>query len=40
MSARITEIEESYDQGGMSLGVIFGKPLLTINEKLKKAGGT
>ncbi len=39
MNARITEIEESYDREGMSLNVIFGKPLLTINEKLKSLGG-
>lgn len=38
MAARITEIEESYDRDGMSLGVTFGKPLLTLAQKLK--GGT
>ena len=38
MTARITEIEESYDKDGMSLGVTFGKPLLTLAQKLK--GGT
>jgi len=38
MAARITEIEESYDRVGMSLGVTFGKPLLTLSQKLK--GGT
>jgi len=35
MTARITEIEESYDRSGMSLGVTFGKPLLTLAQKLK-----
>ena len=35
MTARITEIEESYDKSGMSLGVTFGKPLLTLAQKLK-----
>ena len=35
MTARITEIEESYDLSGMSLGVTFGKPLLTLAQKLK-----
>lgn len=35
MTARITEIEESYDRDGMSLGVTFGKPLLTLAQKLK-----
>lgn len=35
LNARITEIEESYDQDGMGLGVTFGKPLLTLAQKLK-----
>ena len=35
MTARITEIEESYDREGMSLAVIFGKPMLTLAEKLR-----
>lgn len=35
LTARITEIEESYDRDGMSLGVTFGKPLLTLVQKLK-----
>jgi hypothetical protein len=35
MTARITEIEESYDRDGMSLSVTFGKPLLTLAQKLK-----
>jgi hypothetical protein len=39
LNARITEIEESYDREGMSLNVTFGKPLLTINEKIKMYGG-
>jgi hypothetical protein len=34
MSARITEVEESYDREGFSLNVTFGKPLLTLAEKL------
>jgi hypothetical protein len=38
LSARITEIEESYDREGMSMNVTFGKPLLTLAQKLK--GGT
>lgn len=36
MTARITTIEESYDRDGMSLSVTFGKPLLTLSEKLKR----
>ena len=39
LNARITEIEESYDREGMSLSAVFGKPLLTINEKLRIFGG-
>ena len=35
LSARITEAEESYDREGMSLAVTFGKPLLTLAQKLK-----
>lgn len=35
MTARITEIEESYDRSGMSLAVTFGKPLLSLLQKLK-----
>lgn len=35
LSARITEIEESYDRVGMSLSVTFGKPLLSLMQKLK-----
>lgn len=37
MTARITTIEESYDRDGMSLFVTFGKPLLTLSEKLKRS---
>ena len=37
MSARITTIEESYDRDGMGLSVTFGKPLLTLSEKLKRS---
>jgi len=36
LSARITEIEESYDREGMSIAVTFGKPLLTLAQKLKR----
>jgi len=36
VSARITEIEESYDREGMSIAVTFGKPLLTLAQKLKR----
>jgi len=39
ITARVTEVEESYDREGMSLSVIFGKPLLTINEKIRMLGG-
>lgn len=37
MTARITSVEESYDREGMSLSVVFGKPLLTLSEKLKRS---
>lgn len=37
MTARITTVEESYDRDGMSLSVTFGKPLLTLSEKLKRS---
>lgn len=37
MTARITAVEESYDRDGMSLSVTFGKPLLTLSEKLKRS---
>ncbi len=33
MTARITEIEESYDRSGMSLDAVLGKPLLTLAQK-------
>jgi hypothetical protein len=36
MLARITEVEESYDRDGMSLSVTFGKPLLTLSQRLKQ----
>jgi hypothetical protein len=39
LHTRITEIEENYDREGMSLSATFGKPLLTINEKIKSWGG-
>jgi hypothetical protein len=35
LNARITEVEESYDREGMSLSVTFGKPLLTLAQRLK-----
>ena len=35
LTARITEIEENYDHDGLSLNVTFGKPLLTLSQKLK-----
>ena len=35
MTARITEIEESYDAEGRNLRVVFGKPALTLVQKLK-----
>jgi len=34
MAARITEVTESYDAGGLSLDVTFGKGLLTLAQKL------
>lgn len=37
MTARITTVEESYDRDGMSLSVTFGKPLLTLSEKMKRS---
>jgi hypothetical protein len=36
LNARITEIEESYDRDGMSLSVTFGKPLLTLSQRMKQ----
>jgi hypothetical protein len=36
MNSRITEIEESYDRDGMTLSVTFGKPLLTLSQRLKQ----
>ncbi len=33
MTARITEIEESYDKSGMSLDAVLGRPLLTLSQK-------
>jgi len=36
LSARITEIEESYDREGMSIAATFGKPLLTLAQKLER----
>ena len=38
VTARITEIEESYDGTGMNLGVTFGKPLLSLAQRLKEGG--
>jgi len=34
MTARITEVEESYDRDGLSLAVTFGKQQTTIGQKL------
>ena len=36
MTARITEVEESYDTDGRSLRVVFGKPVLSLLRKLKE----
>jgi hypothetical protein len=38
ITARITEIAETYDRDGLSLEVTFGKPLLTLAEKLQREG--
>lgn len=35
MTARIEEVEESYDAEGQSINVTFGKAELTIAQKLK-----
>jgi len=35
MTARITEVEESYDTEGRSLRVVFGKQALSLIQKLK-----
>ena len=35
LTARITEVNETYDEGGLSLGLVFGKGALTLIEKLK-----
>jgi hypothetical protein len=35
LTTRITEIEESYDQDGLTLQVVFGRGLLTLSQKLK-----
>ena len=35
-TARITEIEETYDSSGLSLNVTFGKPLLSLAQRLKE----
>lgn len=35
LTARITEIEESYDRNGWSLQVVFGRGLLTLAQKIK-----
>jgi hypothetical protein len=39
ITARITELEENYDRDGMSIRATFGKPLLTIYEKINQQGG-
>ena len=38
MTARITEIEESFQQDGMSLDVTLGRPLLTLAQKQEGTG--
>lgn len=35
LTTRITEIEENYDRDGVTLQVVFGRGLLTLNQKLK-----
>lgn len=35
LTARITEIEESYDADGQSLNIVFGKGVLSLMQKLK-----
>jgi hypothetical protein len=35
LTTRITEIEENYDQDGLTLQVVFGRGLLTLSQKLK-----
>jgi len=39
ITARITELEENYDRDGMSIRATFGKPLLTIYDKINDLGG-
>ena len=34
MTARITEVDETYDRDGISINVTFGKPLLTLAQKI------
>jgi len=35
LTTRITEVNETYDEGGLSLGLVFGKGALTLIDKLK-----
>ena len=35
LTARITEIEESYDRDGQSLNIVFGKGILSLLQRLK-----
>lgn len=35
LTTRITEVTETYDEGGLSLGLVFGKGALTLIDKLK-----
>jgi hypothetical protein len=35
LTTRITEIEENYDQDGLTLQVVFGRGLLTLSQTLK-----
>jgi hypothetical protein len=39
ITARITELEENYDRDGMGIRATFGKPLLTIYDKINDLGG-
>jgi hypothetical protein len=38
IAARITEVAETYDRDGLSIEVTFGKPLLTLAQRLKQEG--
>jgi hypothetical protein len=36
LTARITEVTESYDENGLSLDIVFGRGLLTLAQKIKE----